>query len=947
MMPWKHVELSLPGVSVQQLLEQHQPAVVDPGTTNTPAHPPVSEAAEDEEDVFQCGKCKSQFSSLDVFMGHKKICPLKNTTATATSTTSESSGGRLRLPSTSSSIHPRHVPSSLVDHSTSPSHLLLEPPSASLGSNVIHLNESDILSLTNSMGPSGGLSLSDNSNGGLDLGSSPQLSSSHPTTSSMLQSSSHTLSSLNTTTGDQHLMNTAPITSTSQCETGTSSGATTIGLPLSFVTGSGAFTLPGASILVTTSAGGESSNEYSQITIPSNVVFTHISNQQNSEGNRSSENVGVLVTQPQTQQQQPSLPSGPSILGHRNKARKKAASLQKSTSAGGGSKSSQQQPHSSNMEVIDLSAFGQQFQIDEGQSSSNSGACNSGEGSIGRKAAKLQCNFCGRAFNKNFDLQQHIRCHTGEKPFQCIVCGRAFAQKSNVKKHMQTHKVWPDGLAHTLPSNEEDNQDDLTHQIASSHHHHHHRASGSGVVPSSTHTRHGQTVGKKSSSTAGLLGIHRPDYMCPYCRLTAKTYFELKSHMKSHKREKVYKCIQSACGKMFSELDNFLEHIQIHESEMTYRCHLCPKTFSNLHDLGTHQFNHTLFPSQSGRQALPRYYRCQKCLNKYTTPAALEHHLATSTHHYPCSQCNKVFPCERYLRRHLVTHGAGLHECQYCDKTFKTANYLKVHLVIHTGAKPFTCNVCPAAFNRRDKLKRHKLVHDPVKKYKCPFRTHSGCNKEFNRPDKLKAHILTHSGVKPHPCNQCGRSFSRRAHLRAHLTAHVNSANVNSKQDEDDQMDDAQDSDGDVSDDMIDATTVHREESGNSEPREQYITFYDCSVCGSLFSTENDAKNHACVLSHHSVSINPPSDRVQEILPKRRAAALNQKSMEGSSHHVPDLTGRGLDSYQLSDSLTDGMDKGIDLNLSGYSLTDSMQTGLQPPLNLLNEETSKGVDDSN
>lgn len=60
--------------------------------------------------------------------------------------------------------------------------------------------------------------------------------------------------------------------------------------------------------------------------------------------------------------------------------------------------------------------------------------------------------FCNKTFSKNFDLRQHIRSHTGEKPFQCIVCGRAFAQKSNVKKHMITHKFWPkDALCNTLP----------------------------------------------------------------------------------------------------------------------------------------------------------------------------------------------------------------------------------------------------------------------------------------------------------------------------------------------------------------------------------------------------------------------------------------------------------------------------------------------------------------
>ncbi|KAJ9576742.1 hypothetical protein L9F63_025362, partial [Diploptera punctata] len=57
----------------------------------------------------------------------------------------------------------------------------------------------------------------------------------------------------------------------------------------------------------------------------------------------------------------------------------------------------------------------------------------------------MKCKFCAKLFAKNFDLQQHLRSHTGEKPFQCVVCGRAFSQKSNVKKHMATHKIWPQG----------------------------------------------------------------------------------------------------------------------------------------------------------------------------------------------------------------------------------------------------------------------------------------------------------------------------------------------------------------------------------------------------------------------------------------------------------------------------------------------------------------------
>ena len=53
--------------------------------------------------------------------------------------------------------------------------------------------------------------------------------------------------------------------------------------------------------------------------------------------------------------------------------------------------------------------------------------------------SEFGCPFCDRISKTKQNMQNHIRTHTGERPFVCKICNLTFTAGSNLKRHVLLH----------------------------------------------------------------------------------------------------------------------------------------------------------------------------------------------------------------------------------------------------------------------------------------------------------------------------------------------------------------------------------------------------------------------------------------------------------------------------------------------------------------------------
>lgn len=163
------------------------------------------------------------------------------------------------------------------------------------------------------------------------------------------------------------------------------------------------------------------------------------------------------------------------------------------------------------------------------------------------------CNYCDKSFNQSTFRNEHMLIHTGVKPHVCVICSMAFRTASVLKKHhIQTHNKI--GNVNAPPSFEKLQCDSCIKKFGTAY----------------------QLKIHKQVAHAGIVL-----FKCTICENKSfGSNAVLKVHMMAHKGERPYNCKE--CKKPFSQIEGLRLHNKRHHNigvDEKFVCKYCEREF--------------------------------------------------------------------------------------------------------------------------------------------------------------------------------------------------------------------------------------------------------------------------------------------------------------------------------------------------------------------------------
>ncbi|KAF1387566.1 hypothetical protein PFLUV_G00081200 [Perca fluviatilis] len=315
------------------------------------------------------------------------------------------------------------------------------------------------------------------------------------------------------------------------------------------------------------------------------------------------------------------------------------------------------------------------------------------EGEDDKIPGAYNCNVCGRSFPFLSSLSQHMRRHTGARPYKCPYCDHRASQKGNLKVHIRSHKL---GTLSSHHSNEDEEGGAEEEEMSVS------EGLDGGTSPTKSSSACNRMIngdsGEESRRKVPGRSMKREKpvtdqrpYCCRLCGYEALREDQLLSHIeKVHitadteeettvKEEAVpepdvvqpqsdgtFPC--ETCGQIFTQAWFLKSHMKKHAGILDHCCRICGRRFREAWFLKSHMKTHnTRARSRSKAESTEQ----PATINDVAQDPEIVTGSITSIYQM-CSKCGNLFHDKESLRAHdkihSLSHGRkSQNQCKLSD----------------------------------------------------------------------------------------------------------------------------------------------------------------------------------------------------------------------------------------------------------------------------------------